>query len=58
MHHAAEGVGVCCRWGDVAPQIGAEIAPSLEVSQNKTLLKIPSMPAKLMRSLSVGGSAK
>ncbi len=49
---------LCCRWGDMAPHIGAKIAPSLEVRQNKTLLKIPSMPAKLMRSLSVGGSAK
>ena len=46
-----------CRWGDVAPQAGAEVAPSLEVRQNKTLLKIPSMPAKLMRSLSVGSSS-
>lgn len=41
-----------CRWGDLAPNIGAKIAPSLEVRQNKTLLKIPSMQGRLMRSLS------
>ena len=52
------GCALRCRWGDMAPHIGAKIAPSLEVGQSKTLLKIPSMPGKLMRSLSVSGSAK
>ena len=36
----------------MAPHIGAKIAPSLDVRQNRTLLKIPSIPSKLMRSLS------
>lgn len=40
------------RWGDMAPHIGVKIAPSLDVRQNKTLLKFPRIPSKLMRSLS------
>lgn len=47
----------CCRWGDMAPHIGAKIAPRLEVKQNQTLLRIPSMQGRLMRSISAKGMA-
>ena len=41
----------------MAQHIGAKIAPSLEVKQNQTLLRIPSMQGRLMRSISAKGMA-
>ena len=54
MAHTSEikRSGWMSRWGDMAPHIGAKIAPSLDVRGNRTRLKIPSVPSKLLRSLS------